>query len=392
MTFLRARRFLLLGAVFVTGCSSTPSSAPANGGKGGGMGTGAAGTGDGGSTGSGGSSATGGNAGTGGGPGTGGGVATGGRGGANTGGSMGPGGNTGSGGDTGVGGASSLLVPAQGALLGAFVGTGTLAQLETTLGRKVAITHTFFQWTLDFAPTVRTDLAGGRVPLITWEAWTNGVGTPLDDIISGVHDTLIRTRAQASAAVGQKFFLRWGHEMNGNWYPWTGFSNGASTAASAKYIAAYRHIHDVFTAAGATNVIWVFCPNVDSVPTAAWNDWINYYPGDAYVDWMGVDGYNWGTSQVGSTWQAFPDIAGRIYAGLAAKGKPVMIPETASTELGGDKAAWIASILPALKTSFPAIKALVWFHMTKETDWRVDSSVTAQATFVPMANDPYFNP
>lgn len=107
---------------------------------------------------------------------------------------------------------------------------------------------------------------------------------------------------------------------------------------------------------------------------------------------MGVDGYNWGTSGVGTTWQAFPAIVGRIYASLAAKGKPVMIPETASAELGGDKAAWIASILPALKTSFPAIKALVWFHMTKETDWRIDSSTAARDAFVPMANDPYFNP
>jgi hypothetical protein len=69
-----------------------------------------------------------------------------------------------------------------------------------------------------------------------------------------------------------------------------------------------------------------------------------------------------------------------------------MIPETASTEVGGDKAAWIRAILPALRGSYPAIKALVWFHMNKETDWRVDSSAAARDAFVPMANDPYFNP
>jgi hypothetical protein len=289
-------------------------------------------------------------------------------------------------------GASSLLVPAQGALLGAFVGTGTVDQLETTLGRKLTIIHNFFGWSDDWVARVPGDLSGGRIPLITWETWIGGVGVSLDDIINGVHDSMILTRATAAKNVGQRFFLRWGHEMNGNWYPWDGSHNGANAAATAKYIATYRHIHDLFTSVGASNVLWVFSPNVDSVPGDAWNQWGNYYPGDSYVDWMGFDGYNWGTVQSGSTWQSFSAIAGRIYSSVAAKGKPIMIPETASTELGGDKAAWVAGILPALKGSFPAVKAVVWFHMNKETDWRVDSSTASRAAFVTMANDPYFNP
>ena len=291
------------------------------------------------------------------------------------------------------GGASNLLVPAQGALLGAFVGTITFDQFETIVGRRMAVVHNFFGWADDWVAHARSDVAAGRTPLITWETWLNAAtGIPLDDIINGVYDTMITTRAQAARAVGQKLFLRWGHEMNGNWYPWDGFHNGANAAANAKYIATYRHIHDIFTNAGAANVIWVFSPNVDSVPGDAWNQWSNYYPGDAYVDWMAFDGYNWGTAQVGGTWQTFPTIVSRIYAGLAAKGKPIMIPETASSELGGDKAAWIAGILPALKTSFPAIKALVWFDMNKETDWRVDSSPQSATNFRALALDQYFNP
>ena len=293
------------------------------------------------------------------------------------------------------GGASSgspLLVPVQGALLGAFVGSGTFTELETLLGRRLAIRHTFVGWTDDYSSVVQSDLASGYIPLITWEAWTNQVGVPLDEIVSGVHDSMIQARAASAKNAQRKFFLRWGHEMNGNWYPWDGSHNGANAAGVAKYIAAYRHVHDLFVAAGATNVLWVFCPNADSVPGDAWNAWSNYYPGDAYVDWMGIDGYNWGTAQSGSTWQAFATIAGRIYAGVAAKGKPVMIPETASAELGGDKAAWIAALLPALKGSFPQIKAFVWFHMNKETDWRVNSSTTAQQRFITFASDPYLNP
>ena len=299
----------------------------------------------------------------------------------------------GSAGRGGTGGTlDPLLRPAQGALLGAYVGTGTLAELQTTLGRKLAVVHKFYAWADNWPAFVVTTLQDGQIPLVTWEPWTGGVGIPLDDVLAGAHDTMIRTRAQAAKAAGGRFFLRWGHEMNGKWYPWDGFDNGANAAAAAKYVAVYRRIHDLFVAEAASNVLWVFCPNFESVPREAWNDWASYYPGDAYVDWMAFDGYNRGTSEAGSTWRTFADVAGVIYSGLAAKGKPIMIAETASTEAGGDKAAWIKAVLPALKSSFPAIKALIWFHMTKTTDWRVDSSAASRSAFVPVANDPYFNP
>ncbi|HEY4184228.1 MAG TPA: glycosyl hydrolase [Polyangia bacterium] len=383
-----------------------PSSGGTNGSGGAASGSGGRPTASGGA--SGGSPVTGGASGSGGTIGSGGsggstgtgGVASGGGGGAGSGGQAGsgvsgagPGGRTASGGMGGgaATGGSTLLVPKQGALLGAFVGTGTMADLETTLGRKLGVVHNFFGWTDDYTGWVGSNLAAGYIPLATWETWTNNVGIPLDDIINGNHDTMIRARAQAAKALGKPFFLRWGHEMNGNWYPWDGSHNGGNAAGVAKYIATYHHIHDLFTAAGATNVLWVFCPNVDSVPGEAWNQWNLYYPGDAYADWVGFDGYNWGTVN-GNSWRSFSAIASTIYAGLAALNKPIMIPETASAEQGGDKAAWIDAVLPALKGSFPGIKALVWFHMNKETDWRVDSSTASKNAFVPMANDPYFNP
>jgi beta-mannanase len=177
--------------------------------------------------------------------------------------------------------------------------------------------------------------------------------------------------------------LRFAHEMNGNWYPWDGYHNGASASAPPKYIAAYRHIKDVFVAAGVTNVLWVFCPNVDSVPGDAWNQWANYYPGDAYVDWMCYDGYNWG----GVT---FASMTSRIYSGLAAKNRPIMLGETSTLDV--EKAAWISAIIPTMKSRFPMLRALVWFHVNKENDWRYDSSAGSLSAFITMANDPYFNP
>src|SRR5258706_4453481 len=101
-----------------------------------------------------------------------------GTGGAGTGGAGDGGGGTGGtaagadGGRVSDGGGAAPLPPAQGALLGAFVGTGTLAQLETTIGRKLAITHSFYSWADDFTARLATNLAGGRTPLVTWEPWT----------------------------------------------------------------------------------------------------------------------------------------------------------------------------------------------------------------------------
>jgi beta-mannanase len=81
---------------------------------------------------------------------------------------------------------------------------------------------------------------------------------------------------------------------------------------------------------------------------------MDYYPGDAYVDWTGVDGYNWGTRNGG--WQTFKHVFRNIYPLLAAKNKPILIGEMASAEAGGDKAKWIDDIIPTLRTEYPLVK------------------------------------
>jgi len=159
---------------------------------------------------------------------------------------------------------------------------------------------------------------------------------------------------------------------------------------TAKYVAAYRHIHDIFEARGATNVVWAWCPNVTDSPDAP--PAMAYYPGDRYVDWTGVDGYNWGTSDPDFQWQSFGRLFSDIYAELAEKGKPILIGEMASDEVGGSKASWIDGVVPTLKTKFPLIKAFVWFDIDKERHWQIDSSPSSLAAYARMANDPYLNP
>ncbi len=302
-------------------------------------------------------------------------------GGSATGGSATTGGQSGTGGSS-AGGNDGLLVPATGALLGLFTPAQSESELkstETQVGRKWAIHLGYFDWPDNFVPFAQADIAAGRIPYVTVEPWN----VSLDAITSGTEDATIKSRAAAVAGLNGKIMRRFAHEMNGNWYPSDGYHNGANASAPPKYVAAYRHIHDVFASSGVTNVLWVFCPNVDSVPSDSWNQWSNYYPGDSYVDGMGFDGYNWGSD-------TFASITSRIYPGLVGKNKPIMLGETSTQDV--EKTNWINAIIPAMKSQFPQLKALVWFHVNKEQDWRYDSTANSLAAFVAMAKDPYFNP
>ena len=134
-------------------------------------------------------------------------------------------------------------------------------------------------------------------------------------------------------AFGGPVAISFGHEMNGNWYPW-----GTSQATPAEFVAAWRHIHDLFAAAGATNVIWVWNPNiVNPMPDV---ELAPYWPGDAYVDWVGITGYFPTTG---------PDTFAGVYGPTMAEvrkftSKPFIIAETA-VQTGPDEVASIRSLI-----------------------------------------------
>ena len=295
--------------------------------------------------------------------------------------------------------------PAHGAFFGAFVGAEPENQTDSQseslftseeglIGRSWVIDNRFYDDSVDWV-NARTswDIAQQMVPMITWMPYGNG--DPLGEIVAGTHDAAITKQAQEAKALGVQILMRWGHEMNGNWYPWSGSSNGGADAGAAggpaKYVAAYRHVHDIFVQVGATNVVWIWCINVADVPAEDWNHWTNYYPGDDYVDWVGLDAYNWGSSSSCCIWESFTDLVDSPYQDYAAR-KPIMLPETASAEVGGDKGAWIAAMHQAIETQYTDIKGVVWFDINKETDWRIASSPGSLAAYKAMALDPYFNP
>ena len=222
--------------------------------------------------------------------------------------------------------------------------------------------------------------ARGALTLLTWEPWAWGGGTrqpayALERITAGDFDAYLHQWGQALGTWGHPVMLRFGHEMNGDWYPWSEQTNSNDPG---DYVAAWRHVHDTLTSAGATNITWVWNPNVP-YPGAA--ELGGLYPGAAYVDAVALDGYNWGTSASWSSWVAPSDLFGDGLTQLRglAPGKEIIIAETSSSEHGGSKADWNVSLISYLAAQ-DDVTAVTWFNFNKETDWRINStSASAEA-------------
>lgn len=229
---------------------------------------------------------------------------------------------------------------------------------------------------------------------LTLEPWVG-----LTEITNGTYDAQLAAYAADVKDWGDPVRIRFAHEMIQDnhydncqgqpncpeWYPW----QDQPTA----YINAFRHVHDIFDTAEATNATFIWCPNhypfdINVVKL--------YYPGPDYVDWLCMDGYNW-TDQDGvpgwPDWQWFDDIFYNLYHTFIDHeeifgDKPVMIGEFASCEAGpyeadGEtKAAWITDAFGKLLSGdYAKIQAFHWFHINKECNWRVDSSPESLAAW-----------
>ena len=230
------------------------------------------------------------------------------------------------------------------------------------------------------------DLSRGRIPMITW-----GVSDTLT-LASGSVDAWLTSQARRLRSLGGPVFLRFYHEFDGD-------RRVKVVHSASDYIAAWRHVHDVFAAAGATNAMWVWCPTAFKFITRSpWPP--DYYPGDAYVDWVAVDGYNWYPARPGSTNRTFTQVFKAWYDWGVTTGKPLMIAEIGTLEdpaKPNAKAAWIADTRAQLEAGFAEVQAVQWFD-TKVTkngityDWRVNSSAASYQAYEAWGADPYFNP
>ena len=212
----------------------------------------------------------------------------------------------------------------------------------------------------------------GAIPMFAWEPWDSHRNTAvqprwqLRDLISGRHDRLIRRWARAAAAWGGRLLLRFAPEMNGDWRPWSPGVNGNTVD---QYSAAWRHTRRMFLAQGATNVEWVWNPYVSAGESTAMQE---VYPGSKHVDWVGLDGHNWGSTR-SPGWQTYEDIFAPTVDTIRALApdKPWMIAEVGCAP-GPGKAQWIRDTLTAAHND--GASAVVWFEFDKETDWRLTES------------------
>ncbi|MGN6664696.1 MAG: glycoside hydrolase family 26 protein [Solirubrobacterales bacterium] len=282
---------------------------------------------------------------------------------------------------------------------------GGADQLEAMLGKRMSLIHfmapfaqcsgsrcSYYRFPAEEMEAIRDH---GAIPFFSWSSQSipSRVEEPdfqLSDVIAGRYDAYIRAWAREARAWGHPFFLRFDWEMNGDWFPWGEGANGNRRGES---VAAWRHVHDIFTAVGATNVTWVWCPNVDFGDKLA--GLASLYPGDAYVDWTCLDGYNSGTNPAKpDRWRSFDELYARTYrevAGEIAPSKPMAIGEIASTEQGGSKARWLSEMLDALPVDYPKIHALVYFDkFDSGMDWPLETSRTALAAFAAGLQDPAY--
>ena len=224
----------------------------------------------------------------------------------------------------------------------------------------------------------------GSTPFITWEPWLNDFDREehemspneepnkngLKDIVNGDYDFYIDKWAGDLKDFKQLVFVRLGHEMNDPYrYPW-----GPQNNQPEDFIAAWQHIVNRFREMNVNNVVWVWSPH------PAYYKYGDYYPGDDYVDWVGVGALNYGNVALWSKWWSFEEIFGHYYDWLASFKKPLMVTEFGSIAVGGNREEWYAEALDSLPQKYPFLKAVIFYNndndnttLSKILDWSLNT-------------------
>ena len=234
-----------------------------------------------------------------------------------------------------------------------------MQRFAASIGRKPNLIGQYVAWNTPFpAQPVARAWSYGALSYLAWEPYSVSV----QSIADGHSDGYVTQFAKAVRALNDPVALSFGHEMNGFWYPW-----GTTHTTPAEFVAAWRRIHNLFAQAGASNVIWVWNPNdIFPVPQIQLKP---YYPGNAYVDWIGVTGY---FSTTG------PHTYAQLYAPTIAEvrsftSKPFIIAET-SIETGPSEVLCARQLILRTVMAHPRMLGLIWFDYDKtNVDWRVES-------------------
>ena len=260
------------------------------------------------------------------------------------------------------------------------------------IGTHVQILHVYSEFSSPLPmPTLDSIESYGAAPMLDWSC------SDVDDITGGKDDALITKYADGLRTFGKPLFLRWYWEMNLN--DQTHKKCGGS-GDPTQYIAAWRHIWTVFHDQHVTNVAFVWCPSGLSSTTPD----SDYYPGDSYVDWIGVDHYDvHGGASTGPA--AVTALFGDFYQQWSQHGKPLMIGETGAQP--ADQAGFLDGLRTTLPATYPDFKALVYFDSPGQVGKATKVTKAQQAgkavkgpynlqgsgvaAFTALAKDPYFS-
>ncbi len=250
---------------------------------------------------------------------------------------------------------------------------GITAFTKTT-GVSPRLVSYYSGWSEPFQPSFAAEAARhGALPLVQIDP-TN---VSLAAIAAGQYDEYLRSYADSVRSYGRRVVLGFGHEMNGYWYSW-GYRHTSATV----FVAAWRHIVDVFRQQGANNVTWMWTANImhpgGGIPSPA-----RWWPGSSYVNWVGLDGYYYKQS-----WTFAPMFGPtiKIVHALSRVPIPILISET------GAPAAYQPAKIADLFAGIHAYGLLgfVWFDANSVKDWNI-STPAAIAAFrrgVNAINDP----
>ena len=245
----------------------------------------------------------------------------------------------------------------------------SLDSFSQLIGRQPDVVEFYQGFTEPFdTPVAAGASETGALPLDSW----GPAGATLADVASGRDDAYIASFADQVKDYGGQIALTVGHEMNAPWSTWW----GRGPADAPAFVTAWRRIHTIFSQQGADNVIWLWTVNIEAGGAVSPGP---YYPGDAYVDWIGVDGYfHQGLPTT------FDSLFGPTLTDLRTHyPQPVLVVETGAlatplrpTEIQSEFDAVLAA---------PDLIGFIWFDYdlqpTDGVDWQLDDDSTSLAVY-----------
>lgn len=275
-----------------------------------------------------------------------------------------------------------------------------LINLENSIGKKMAIAHYYRGWENLYKPSIIEELRAidsqGWRPMLSTNPFffdkCPSQNMPLyKAIASGNCDNFLREAALNLKTFGKPLLLRYAWEMNIDSIEW---GVGKTGSSPQDFINAWRRFHDIAKSQEASNIIWVFSPNVETSSSIPYSQ---LYPGDSYVDWLGLDGYNWGTSKSWTYWQSFTLVFNNSYKNLTQLSpfKPLMIAEVNTTDQGGDKANWYRKMLTEeIPNNFPQIKAVIFYNENRnaqeQVNWLINNTPETLSAFSESIKNPIY--